>query len=124
VTKAIGLDRGRLTKILGMLSRSYDGEVAAAGRMADALVRGAGLTWPEVITERATVPAFRAWRPPSTTAEAIVLCLRWPELLTPWEVEFLSSLSTRRRVSAKQFEVLTGILAKVEIARASCGAAA
>jgi hypothetical protein len=124
VTKAIGLDRGRLGRVLGLLGSDFDGEIVAAGRAANALVLGAGLTWPEVITERATAPGLQVWRPPPTTAEAIALCLRWPEILTGWEAQFLSSLSLQRRVSARQFEVLTGISAKVEIARASCGAAA
>jgi hypothetical protein len=75
VTKVIELDRGRLTKILGMLGSSHDGEVVAAGRMADALVRSAGLTWPEILSERQEIGTD--WRPPATTAEAIALCLRW-----------------------------------------------
>jgi hypothetical protein len=34
----------KLAKVLGMLGSAHDGEVAAAGRRADAMVKGAGLT--------------------------------------------------------------------------------
>jgi hypothetical protein len=41
--------RERLSKILGLLGSSYDGEVVAAARRADALIRGASLTWRDLI---------------------------------------------------------------------------
>src|SRR5215471_8175975 len=43
------IDRERLTKLLGLLGSGHDGEIAAAGRMADALIRDAGVTWADVI---------------------------------------------------------------------------
>ena len=43
------IDRDRLTKLLGLLGSGHDGEIAAAGRMADALIRNAGVTWADVI---------------------------------------------------------------------------
>ena len=42
-------DRDRLARLLGMLGSDFDGEVANAGRLADRLVRNAGLTWPDVL---------------------------------------------------------------------------
>lgn len=39
----------RLAKILGMLGSTHDGEIAAAGRAAVALIKSAGLTWPDVV---------------------------------------------------------------------------
>src|SRR3954467_3308538 len=44
------LDRGRLTKLLGVLGSDQDGEVAAAGRAADQLRRKTGKTWHDIIS--------------------------------------------------------------------------
>ncbi len=35
--------------VLGMLGSAYDGEIAAAGRQAAAMLRAAGLTWGDII---------------------------------------------------------------------------
>lgn len=43
------LDRTKLAKLLGMLGSAHDGEIAAAGRKANALVKAAGITWEEAI---------------------------------------------------------------------------
>ena len=43
------IDRERLIKLLGLLGSDHNGEIAAAGRMADALIRDAGVTWADVI---------------------------------------------------------------------------
>jgi hypothetical protein len=42
-------DRERVAKLLGMLGSEHDGEVVAAGRAADRLVRASGLTWRAVL---------------------------------------------------------------------------
>jgi hypothetical protein len=43
------IDRETLIKLLGLLGSAHNGEIAAAGRMADALIRDAGITWADVI---------------------------------------------------------------------------
>ena len=43
------IDRERLIKLLGLLGSDHNGEIAAAARMADALIRDAGVTWADVI---------------------------------------------------------------------------
>lgn len=43
------LDRDKLARVLGMLGSAHDGEIAAAARAADALVRQSGLTWFQVV---------------------------------------------------------------------------
>jgi hypothetical protein len=43
------LDRVRLAKLLAMLGSAHDGEIAAAGRKVEALRRGAGLTWQQIL---------------------------------------------------------------------------
>jgi hypothetical protein len=110
----------KLAKILGMLGSDYDGEIAAAGRRANAMVKGAGLTWDEVITSSAPIPQptqrpRRRWRTPGTPSDTAALCLQWrDEVLTDWETDFCRSIVGRRRISTKQAGVLARIVDKVE----------
>jgi hypothetical protein len=48
------LDKRKLIMVLGMLGSAHDGEIAAAGRQAAAMLRAAQLTWHDVI--RAAAP--------------------------------------------------------------------
>jgi hypothetical protein len=109
----------RLAKVLGMLGSDHDGEIAAAGRRANQMVRSAGLTWSEVISP--TTPASNAshtprrrWRRPVSASDSAALCLQWPEVLTDWETDFCRSLVGRQRISPRQSEVLARIVRKVE----------
>ena|SRR5690349_23728372 len=107
----------KLAKVLGMLGSAHDGEVAAAGRRADAMVKGAGLTWGQVIAPAAPQPPHRPsrrWQRPASASDTAALCLKWPEVLTDWETDFCRSIVGRRRVSAKQTAVLARIARKVE----------
>jgi hypothetical protein len=58
------IDRERLIKLLGLLGSDHNGEIASAGRMADALIRDAGVTGADVIAPDAVqqelVGALRA----------------------------------------------------------------
>ena len=100
----------KLAKVLGLLGSDHDGEVAAAGRRAHALVKGAGLTWPEVIQPAGS---RRCWRAAATPGGCAAQCLLWPETLTTWEAEFCRSIAGRHRISPKQADVLQRIAAKV-----------
>jgi hypothetical protein len=109
----------KLAKILGMLGSDYNGEIAAAGRRANAMVKRAGLTWDEVISSSAPIPQQphrppRRWRKPGTPSDTAALCLQWSEVLTDWETNFCRSIIGRRRLSAKQADVLARIVDRVE----------
>jgi hypothetical protein len=109
----------KLAKILGMLGSDYDGEIAAAGRRANAMVKRAGLTWDEVISSSAPIPQRphrppRRWRKPGTPSDTAALCMQWSEVLTDWEADFCRSIVGRRRISAKQTVVLDRLARKVE----------
>jgi hypothetical protein len=58
------IDREKLIKLLGLLGSDHNGEIAAAGRVADALIRDAGVTWADVIApetvQRELLDALRA----------------------------------------------------------------
>jgi len=103
------IDRKKLSKLLGLCSSNHDGEVLAAARKADALVRRAGLTWPEVIEPRACSSVAG----PRTIAEAIRLCADNTEVLTRWERGFVAGLATYRKLSERQIEVLDCLVEKV-----------
>ena len=45
--------RQKLARLLGMLGSEHDGEALNAGRLADKLVRSAGLSWHEVLNAAA-----------------------------------------------------------------------
>jgi hypothetical protein len=103
-----------------MLGSDYDGEVAAAGRRANAMVKDAGLMWDDVIAPAVPIPQppqrpRRCWRTPGTPSDTAALCLQWrDEVLTDWETEFCRSIVGRRRISAKQTVVLERLARKVE----------
>lgn len=123
--KAIGLDRDRLGKLLGLLGSDFEGEIAAAGRAANALVRGAGLTWLDIVAPPPALDAGRkakakskkrsATPPPRTTArERGAYCLAAAEFLTAWERDFCASIAGQAyRLTAKQEAVLDRLVTKV-----------
>jgi hypothetical protein len=108
----------KLVKVLGMLGSDHDGEIAAAGRRAHSMLKAMGLTWSDVIkpaSPKSEQPQQqRRWRRPTSPSDTAALCLQWPEVLTEWEVDFCRSIVGRRRISAKQTEVLDKIARKVE----------
>jgi hypothetical protein len=109
----------KLVKVLGMLGSDHDGEVAAAGRRANQMVRSAGLTWDQLLNPPApesqqTYRPPRRWRQPTSDSDSAALCLQWPEVLTDWETDFCRSIIGRHRTSPRQTEVLERISRKVE----------
>ena len=107
----------RLIRLLGMLGSAHDGEIANAGRMADRLVRGLGLTWRDVITS--TIAKHQPYRPrsvwcePRTVRESIGVALVHLDLLTGWERRFVLSVRDAMRHSDKQRMVLSDIIDKL-----------
>jgi hypothetical protein len=122
VTTLADADRDRLTKLLGLLGSDFDGEVAAAGRLANKLVRNAGLGWSDVIAparpppdhdrrdDPGADPLHGDWRATATA------CTRFPHLLNRWETEFLSGLHRFPRLSSKQHAILVRIATRLRAA--------
>ena len=115
-------DRDRLARLLGMLGSEFDGEVTSAARLADRLVRAAGLTWRDVITpalshdprsDTAADPLRGDWRAMAAR------CTQFPHLIDKWEWQFLSGLHRFPRLSAKQNATLTGIVTRLRAAGCS-----
>lgn len=121
--------RKRLVQFCGMLGSDHDGERANAARMADRLIREAGLTWENVI---AVPPAMRQEAPKRPApppewsasefrtpgmqrmAEVETILRQHRPLLTQWEVDFLGSIASRGHLTLKQLEVLERIRAKIK----------
>lgn len=104
------LDRRRLAHVLARLASPYDGEALTAGRTANNMVHGAGLTWPDVIL-RPPLPTPRPDPVPFGDAGEIKFCLRHRHSLNEWEATFIASVRDQRRpLSTKQRNVLTRIV--------------
>jgi hypothetical protein len=110
-----------LAKLLGMLGSDHLGEVANAGRLADKLVRSAGLTWADIVAPVLLPPPdadgdtdpIHDWR---RTAAA---CSRYPHLLNSWEAEFVAGLPRFPRLSRRQHAILVKIVTRLR----ACGCA-
>jgi hypothetical protein len=107
---------------LAKVGSDHDGEIAATGRKAHSMLQAVGLTWGEVIASARLGPLPPPRREPQprhqdkprSVPDAVALCLRWPEVLTEWEANFLRSIAHRTRLSAEQSKVLMRIVDKVE----------
>jgi hypothetical protein len=104
-----------LAKVLGMLGSDHDGEVIAAGRRAQMLLRSAGLTWFQVLGQPAPAEEPPPWEdPPFDRDEArrmVKTCLEVNaadngERYEEYELKFLkdirSQLRRGRKLSEKQ----------------------
>jgi hypothetical protein len=87
------LDRDRLARVLGLLGSAHDGEVVSAGRAADRMLRGAGVTWRDVVLQR-PVAAFDPV--PFGDAGEIKFCVRHCHRLSEWEATFIASIRDQR----------------------------
>jgi hypothetical protein len=101
------LDREHLAKVLGLLGSAHDGEVLAAGRHTDAIVRHAGVTWHDVLVD--------AWPQISTaglgTVDDIAFCLQRRPDLNDREAGFVASVREQRSpLSTRQRNALNGIV--------------
>jgi hypothetical protein len=107
-------DLGKLAKVCGMFSSSHMGERAAAAAKADAIVRGAGLTWPDVLASNlmsAAADSHTSWRRDLTPA---VILATYGAALNEWEKRFLAGLVKRPNWSPKQREVFADILGRFQ----------
>jgi hypothetical protein len=118
-------DRDRLTRLLGMLGSDFDGEVANAGRLADKLVRSAGLTWGAVLAPALPPPDHEHHSDPGADPlrgdwrAMAAACLRFPHLIDKWELKFLSGLQRFPRLSSKQHAILIQIVTRLRVAGCS-----
>ena len=117
---AVGLDRGRLAKLLGMLGSRHDGEALAAARQAERLRADAGLTWPEILVPRLPPPPRR--QNVRTVTDAIDFVFEHEDALTAWESDFARSIQRQSSpLSPKQIGILERLVEKAR--RAAAGAA-
>lgn len=94
-------ERRRLVGVLSRLGSNHDGERAAAGLLADRMLRSAGLTW-EQLVPAFPVTVLKAEAPCSGWRAELALCRRHVGFLRPWEQGFISSLASRTSVTTKQ----------------------
>jgi hypothetical protein len=117
------LDLVRLRKLCGMFSSAHDGEIANAARMADRLVRAAGLAWGDVLRpslpppSREPFPDFaehqrRAWAA-QAAADAAARAAGVPppadEDYAHWRVMVRHCARRPDRLSMREIEFIHGL---------------
>jgi hypothetical protein len=111
--------RTRLARLLGMVGSDHDGEALNAARLADRMVRESGITWQDVLISppvASAQPQASSTNDPlrqfETVFDAVNFALMLAPMLTAWEMNFLRSLPSFRRVSEKQLAVLRRLIAR------------
>jgi enamine deaminase RidA (YjgF/YER057c/UK114 family) len=99
----------KLARICGMFGSDHIGERAAAAQMADKLLKECGLRWSDVISVPTVLTSFIP-----TTADQIAFVLRNIGALSMWERGFIYSVNGKRRLSPKQREILSELVAKAK----------
>lgn len=102
--------RMKLARVLGLLGSNHPGERDAAGLAADRIVRGAGLSWEDLLgpaPRPSSRPAYRSSPGSSPASETafrtdVQMCLRHCRALTDWERGFLATVVRRFTVSEAQ----------------------
>lgn len=113
------VQRVRLARLLGMTGSAHDGEALNAARLADRLVRDAGITWVDVVSPAApALPPSPVHRVPHWRVLA-QRCAERPGCLTVWERSFVASLLGRASVSAKQRNILHDIAERLGVLEAA-----
>jgi hypothetical protein len=106
------IDVTRLARVLGMLGSDHAGERDAAALMAEKIRRDAGVQWADLL-----VPKVVRVEPPAPADAAVDLqtCMARLDLLTEWEIRFVSSIRLKptSRLSPKQRDTLANIAAEV-----------
>jgi hypothetical protein len=104
--------RMTLAKVLGMLGSDPDGEIAAAGRRANAIIKAANLSWFDLPVPMSSQPDEDA-----IDAEMATFCLARTERLNEREQEFIYSivslLRRGRSLTAKQRKWLGDIASRI-----------
>ncbi|PWT71764.1 MAG: hypothetical protein C5B59_17445 [Bacteroidetes bacterium] len=134
--------KDRLIRLLGMLGSSFDGERANAGKMANDMLKKAGLTWEDVISvnvkqkqkeyahakypwEEGFYQSGNYYRNPDPNPEEEIsdlqmadICDTYQQYLSEWEKGFLKSIIDRLDaelpLTMRQHRTLVNIYKKVK----------
>lgn len=88
----------RLAKVLGMLGSHHDGEVLSAARKAHEIVKGADLTWHDVLMTTPRLPSPASPIEDDDHAEVrFAEALLGHPALNDWEFIFLTSIAKQLR---------------------------
>jgi len=109
------LDLQRLSKVLGMMQSSQEGEALNAARMASEMVISAGLTWPQVLKLEAV--AGNEAEPAHWDEAQRLLAVAGKKTITPFERKFLQGILGFKKLSENQAKTLESIARKVNAAK-------
>jgi hypothetical protein len=103
---------GKLSKLILLLSSNVDGEVLAAARAIGRTLESEGCDWhdlADIVVRPLPSPIFS----PPEWRQAVAECLRWPELLSPKELGFLTTVRRQAKLTPKQGDWLDAIIERV-----------
>ena len=116
-------EAGRIAAIAARLQSDHEGEIVNAGRMLVRSLDKHGLRLGDVLMRALkpvpVSPTYSAYKPDPVTPMASHQrqareCIGFPDgVITRWEEEFIASILHQRKISPKQQEILTKIVAKV-----------
>jgi hypothetical protein len=89
----------RLSKVLGLLGSSHDGEALAAGRRANAMVRSASCTWSDLVQPPRLPPPDPEDVSELQMAEACLECSQ--DIFDEREIKFLAAIGVQLRRGGK-----------------------
>lgn len=119
------IDRAKLAAVLGMLGSAHDGEVVAAGRLAEQIRAASGLSWSELLAGDQSknfdvAPAAQTTprRPDLAQSRRMVReCLHYVEQLTDIDRSFVEGIGPwHPRLLPHEFEQLAEIAARLGVA--------
>jgi hypothetical protein len=97
-----------LGKIIPRLATNHDGEVVATVRAIQRTLKGVNADLHDLCITMGVPPEAPEWR------DQVQFCLRYPEALSDWEKEFLTSVAKRRfMLTEKQTRCLDRIYARL-----------
>lgn len=111
------INKNKLVKLLGMLGSTHDGEVVAAARAAERMLKEAGITWAELFSDSQPVEPVQAsyeathsdYYQDEIIRRMVDECIRYGEKFTKWETNFLHSLKLQKHFTPKQISMLEAL---------------
>lgn len=114
-------DALHVARILTMTTESTtDGECLNAARAASRYLKARNYTWEQALLPTSSPEADQIhdtddvsrWHEPETEDDIAYELLRWPEVFTEWEIDFLRGIAGLDRLSPKQGRWLHKLLIK------------
>ena len=102
----------KLAKVCARFGSDFDGERSTAAKLADRMVKDAGLTWEQVLSPSGSKTRRDTWQEPHDLQSAVAICSAFSGCLSEWERRFIAGVADSRSLSRKQEQVLERLVGK------------